>query len=381
MCTRVWSCQDVIEIVPVKTKKDLKAFIDFPFSLYKNHRYWVPPLKQEVYKLFDKTKNPFWDHAEREFFLAYRGTRIAGRICAIVDYNFIEFWNEKTGYFGFFECDEDEEAVAALIDHVVQFHKAKGMTQFIGPLNPSTNDEVGMLVEGFYTPPSIMMPHNFEYYPRLCEHAGLTKAKDLHAYYVDMKDAPFDYLERLCSIVRRRVQDLKVRPINMDDFRNEVQRIKEVYNDAWSRNWGFVPMTDAEIDAMAENLKPLIKPELVIMVEVDNTPAAVSLSVPNYNYVLKRLNGRLGPIEMLKFLYYKNQIKEARLMVMGVRKQYRKMGLESLLFLESFRAGQALGYTGGELSWVLEDNASTNREIVKMGGELYKKYRIYKGNV
>ncbi len=371
----------MIEVVPVKTQKELKAFVDFPFTLYKNHRYWIPPLKQEVYKLLDKSKNPFWDHAEREIYLAYRNKRIAGRICAIVDYNFIEFWNEKTGSFGFFECDEDEDAAKALFEQVTTFHREKGMTQYIGPVNPSTNDECGMLIEGFFTPPAIMMPHNYEYYPRLCEHAGLAKAKDLNAYYVDIKDAPFDYLERLCSIVRRRVQDLKVRPIDMNQFRNEVQRIKEVYNDAWSRNWGFVPMTDAEIDAMAENLKPLVKPELVIMIDIDNVPAAVSLSLPNYNQVLKRLNGRLGPIEMLKFLYYKNKIKEARLMIMGVRKQYRKMGLESLLFLESFRAGQKLGYTGGELSWVLEDNHSTNSEIVKMGGELYKKYRIYSGNV
>ena len=371
----------MIEVVPVKTQKELKAFVDFPFTLYKDHRYWVPPLKQEVYKLLDKNKNPFWNHAERQMYLAYRNKRLSGRICAIVDYNYIEFWNEKTGYFGFFECDEDEDAAVALFEQVIEFHREKGMTQFIGPLNPSTNDECGILIEGFFTPPTIMMPHNYEYYPRLCERAGLSKAKDLNAYYVDIKDAPFDYLERLCAIVRRRVQDLKVRPIDMNEFRNEVQRIKDVYNDAWSRNWGFVPMTDAEIDAMAENLKPLVQPELIIMIDVDNEPAAVSLSLPNYNQVLKRLNGRLGPIEMIKFLYFKNKIREGRLFVMGVRKQYRKMGLESLLFLESFRAGQKLGYTGGELSWVLEDNQSTNREIVKMGGELYKKSRIYKCSV
>ncbi len=377
----IGSHEQVIEVVPVKTQKELNTFVDFPFTLYRNHRYWVPPLKQEVHKLLDKSKNPFWNHAERQLYLAYRNKRLSGRICAIVDYNYIEFWNEKTGYFGFFECDEDEDAAAALFAQVIEFHREKGMTQFIGPLNPSTNDECGILIEGFFTPPTIMMPHNYEYYPRLCEHAGLAKAKDLNAYYVDIKDAPFDYLERLCSIVRRRVQDLKVRPIDMNEFRNEVQRIKDVYNDAWSRNWGFVPMTDAEIDAMAENLKPLVQPELIIMIDIDNEPAAVSLSLPNYNQVLKRLNGRLGPIEMLKFLYFKNKIREARLFVMGVRKQYRRMGLESLLFLESFRAGQKLGYTGGELSWVLEDNQATNREIVKMGGELYKKYRIYKCSV
>ncbi len=371
----------MITVVQVKTDKEIQAFVNYPYRLYKNNRYWIPPLKRDVYNLLNKSKNPFWQHAERELFLAYRANRIAGRICAIIDYNFIEFWNEKTGYFGFFECDDDSEAAQTLFDRVREFHRERGMAKFIGPVNPSTNDECGILIEGFYTPPFIMMTHNFDYYPTLCEQAGLRKAKDFFAYYIDTKNAPFEYLERLCSIVRKRIQDLKVRPIDLDNFINEVKKVKEIYNDAWSHNWGFVPMTDAEIDALANNLKPLVKPELVIMIEVDNVPAAVSLTVPNYNRVLKEMHGRLGPIEMLKFLYYKNKIKEGRLMVMGVRKQFRKMGLESLLFLESFRAGQQLGYTGGELSWVLEDNYTTNNEIVKMGGELYKKYRIYESNL
>jgi hypothetical protein len=226
-----------------------------------------------------------------------------------------------------------------------------------------------------------MMTYSFEYYHRLLEAADLVKAKDLYAYYIEAKDAPFEYLERICAIVRKRVNDLKVKSINLDDFNNEVKKIKDVYNDAWSHNWGFVPMTDAEFNALAKNLKPLVVPELVIVIEIDNVPAAISLTVPNYNMVLRKLNGRLGPIEMLKFLYYKNKIKECRLLMMGVRKQFQKMGLESLLFLESFKAIERLGYTGGELSWILEDNHETNNAIKKMGGKLYKKYRIYEGGV
>ena len=371
----------MISVIPVKSKQELKTFIDFPYELYEDNRYWIPPLKRDVHALFDIKKNPFWEHSERELFLAYRDKRLSGRICAIIDHNYIEFWGEKTGYFGFFECDDDEEAARALFDKVKEFHREKGMAKFIGPMNPSTNDECGVLIEGFYTPPFIMMTHNFEYYPQLLEKVGLAKARDLYAYYVDLKDAPFEYLERLCSIIRRRVQDMKIRPANIKDFANEIKKIKAVYNDALSRNWGFVPMTDAEFDAIAKNLKPLIIPELVLIIEIDNVPVAVSLTVPNYNFILKKLNGRLGPIEMVKFLYYKNKIKEARLMIMGVRKKYRKMGLESLLFLESFRAGQRLGYTGGELSWILEDNYPTNNAIQKMGGKIYKKYRIYEGTI
>jgi len=377
MCQTIWPRKNLISIVPVKTPKELKAFIDFPFKLYKHNRYWVPPLKGEVHKLFDRTKNPFWDHAERELFLAYRDKRLVGRIAAIVDDNYINFWNEQTGYFGFFECDDDEDAACALMTSARDYLKEKGISQCIGPMNPSTNDECGFLLEGYYSPPFIMMTYNFEYYHRLMEHAGLVKVKDLYAYYIEAADAPFEYLERICQIVYRRVHDLKVRPINLDDFTNEVKRIKEIYNDAWSRNWGFVPMTDAEMNALAKNLKPLIVPELVIIIEIDNVPAAISITVPNYSMVLQKLNGRLGPIEMLKFLYYKNKITEGRLMIMGVRKQFRKMGLESMLFLESFRAGEQLGYTGGELSWILEDNHETNNAIRKMGGKLYKKYRIY----
>jgi hypothetical protein len=371
----------MIKAIPVRTDKDLKDFINYPYKLYKSDRYWVPPLKRDVRNLLDKKKNPFWTHAEKELFLVYRDKQLSGRIAAIIDYNFMEFWDEKTAYFGFFECDNDEEAAKMLFDHVQDYFSDKGIDKFIGPMNPSTNDECAVLIEGFYTPPYIMMTHNYEYYDELIKKCGLKKAKDLFAYYLDMKDAPIEYLERICSIVRRRVHDLKVRSVDLDSFNKEVQIVKEIYNDAWSRNWGFVPMTDEEIAVFAQNMKSLIVPELVPIVEIDGEPVAISLAVPNYNAVLSKMNGRLGPIEMLKFLYYKKKIKEARLIIMGVRKQYRKLGLESLLFLESFRAGQQLGYTGGELSWILEDNHATNNAITKMGGKVHKKYRIYEGKI
>lgn len=371
----------MIEVIPVKDDKDLKSFIELPYRLYKKSSYWVPPLRRDVYNLFDKKKYPFWEHAEREMFLVYRNKEIVGRVCAIVDYNFIEFWNEKTGYFGFFECEDDKEAAVALFNMVRNFHKEKGMTKFVGPFNPSTNEEVGFLLEGYYLEPMIMMTYTFEYYHELATYAGLTKAKDLYAFYIETKDAPLEYLERLGSIIRKKVRDLKVRSVNLDDFSNELKKIKEVYNDAWSRNWGFVPMTDAEFNHIAKTLRDLVVPELVIIVEVDNMPVGVSLTVPNYNFILKKLNGNLNLLGMLKFLFYKNKIKEARLMIMGVKHEYQKFGLEALMFLETFKAGMRLGYNSGELSWTLEDNHSVNNTIKKMGGRLYKKYRIYQGRV
>jgi hypothetical protein len=371
----------MISIVPVTNDELLKQFVDFPYQLYEKNKYWVPPLKRDVYHLFDPNENPFWEHSERELYLAFSDKHVVGRIAAIVDRNFVERWKENTGYFGFFECENDAEAAKALYDAVVKFHKTKGMMKFIGPMNPSTNDECGFLLEGYFSPPMIMMTYTPEYYHGLAEASGLTKAKDLYAYYVKTEDAPFEYLERICSIVRRRVPDLKIRAVNMKNFKNEVKRIQEVYNDAWSPNWGSVPMTDAEFDLIAKNLKQLIVPDLVFVIEINNVPAGVSVTVPNYNEVLMKLKGKLGPIEMLKFLYYKRQIKEVRLMIMGVRRKYQKMGLESLFYLESFKAGKRLGVTGGELSWTLEDNYEVNNGIKKMGGKLYKKWRMYQGTV
>ncbi|MGQ9664245.1 MAG: hypothetical protein ACUVUH_02805 [bacterium] len=371
----------MIKVIPVKTEKDLRLFVELPFRLYKNNRYWVPPLRKEVYNLFDKKKYPFWEHSEREMFIVYREKEVVGRVCAIVDYNYLEFWNEKTGYFGFFECENDKEAAMALFDAVRNFQKDKGMTKFVGPFNPSTNEELGFLLEGYFLEPMIMMTYTFDYYHELATSAGLTKAKDLYAFYIETKNAPLENLERLCSIIRKRVRDLKVRHVNIEDFNSEVKKIREVYNDAWSRNWGFVPMTDSEFNHIAKTLKDLVVPELVIVVEIDNSPVAVSLAVPNYNFILKRLKGNLNLLGMLKFLYYRNKIKEARLMIMGVKKDYQKLGLEALMFLETFKAAMKLGYNSGELSWTLEDNHPVNNTILKMGGRIYKKYRIYQGIV
>jgi len=369
----------MISIVRVESEEQLKQFIEYPYKLYEKDKYWVPPLKRDVHHLFDKSGNPFWNHSERELYLVFRNKHLVGRVAGIVDRNFIEFWKENTGYFGFFECEEDVEAARALFDAVRKFLREKGMDKFIGPMNPSTNDECGFLLEGYFSSPVIMMTYTPEYYHELAKASGLVKAKDLYAYYVNTDDAPLEYLERICTIVRRRVHDIKIRCVNMKDFANEVKKIQEVYNDAWSPNWGFVPMTDAEFKEIANNLKSLIVPELVFIIELNNVPAAVSLTVPNYNEILKKVKGKLGPIGLLKFLYYKNKIKEVRLVIMGVRRQFQKMGLESLLYMESFKVGKRLGYQGGELSWTLEDNHEVNNGIKKMGGKLYKKWRMYQG--
>lgn len=367
----------MVTVEEVISPKDLARFVEIPYRLYKNDPNWVPPLRSEVKSVLDKKKNPFWQHSEGKLFLARKNGEDLGRIAAMVDRNFIDFHNRKIGYFGFFEAIEDYEIAEALFQKTVEYQRAMGMERFYGPMNPSTNDECGFLLEGFVTPPFIMMTHTHKYYLDFAERFGFTKAKDLYALYVDAKDAPIEYLERIASMVKKRIRNLVVRPVNLKRFDEEIKRIREVYNDAWARNWGFVPMTSAEFEDIARRLKPLIVPGLVLIAEIDGKPVAVSLGVPNYNEVLIHLNGRLGLAGILKFLYYRGKIRQARMVIMGVKKEYRRSGIEAIFFLESFRVGKKLGYTGGELSWTLEDNDLVNRPSVKMGGKIYKKYRIF----
>ncbi len=371
----------MIKIEEVVDRRGLTRFVDLPFRLYCNDPNWVPPLKREVRSVLDTTRNPFWQHARGKLFLATKDDETVGRIAAIVDDNFVTFRNEKSGYFGFYESVDDFDVANLLYRAALDYNRSQGMSRFYGPMNPSINDECGFLADGFDTPPFIMMPHTHRYYLDLAERFGFVKARNLYAYYVDAAAAPYDYLARVGAMVRRRLPGLVVRPVNMKKFDEEVQRIKVVYNDAWSNNWGFVPMTEREFDDIAKRLKSLIVPELVLIAELDGKPVGVSLAVPNYNQVLARLNGRLGPVELIKFLIYRSKINEARVMIMGTRKAYRMMGIEAIFFYESFRFAQKAGYKGGEMSWILEDNVLTNRTIAKMGGRVYKTYRVYQYDI
>jgi hypothetical protein len=247
-----------------------------------------------------------------------------------------------------------------------------------GPMNPSTNDECGFLLEGFDSPPMIMMTYTPQYYLDYMESCGLTKSKDLYAFISIIKDVSAGgRLEKLASGVRTRVPGLTVRPANMRQFGRELETVKDIYNSAWSDNWGFVPMTDEEIESMAKRLKPLIVPELLVIAEVNGSPAAFLMAVPDYNQVLSKINGRLGPVGIMKFLWHSRRISDIRIMTVGVKEEYRKKGIEGLLYLESFKAALRKGYKRAEMSWVLEDNVLARRGCELMGGKLYKKYRIY----
>ncbi len=365
----------------VTDKAGMDRFIRFPWKVYQGKPNWVPPLLGEM-KFILGDKNPFFHHADAAYFLATQDGKVVGRIAAIVDRNHINIHNEQAGFFGFFECLPDVAAARDLMNAAATWLKERDIEIMRGPMNPSANDECGFLLEGFDAPPMVMMTYTPEYYLDYMEQCGLAKSKDLYAYLSIIKDvSSAGRLERLASVMKAKIPGLVVRPANMKNFKKELEAVKDIYNSAWSHNWGFVPMTDEEIESMAKRLKPLIVPELLIMIEVNGDPAGFFMAVPDYNQVFHKINGRLGPAGIIKFLWYSRKISDIRVLTMGVKEKYRKKGIEGLLYLESFKAAMKKGYERAEMSWVLEDNVLMQRGCELMGGKLYKKYRIYEKQI
>ncbi len=366
-----------MQIEQISGANAMDRFIRFPWKVYEGNPNWVPPLLSEV-KFVLSDANPFFRHAEAAYFLARKNGGVVGRIAALIDRSHVALHNEQAGFFGYFECLPDPVVAGKLLDAASSWLKERNMEVMRGPMNPSTNDECGFLLEGFDSAPMIMMPYTPAYYLDYMEQCGLTKAKDLYAYISVIADVSSGKkLESLASAVKKKIPDLVVRPANKKEFRKELDALKDIYNAAWSHNWGFVPMTDEEIESMAKRLKPLIVPELLIMAEVHGKPAGFFMAVPDYNQVFSRINGRLGPLELVKFFWYSRKISDIRVLTMGVKEEYRKRGIEGLLYLESFKAAKRKGYRRAEMSWVLEDNTLMKKGCELMGGNLYKKYRIY----
>ena len=366
-------------IESVQKRRDLLEFIKFPWQVYENDPYWVPPLITERKEFLNKGKNPFFNHAEVVFFLARRGRRVVGRIAGVINHNHVEYHQEKAGFFGLFECVEDFDVAKALLDAVQDWLKSKGMAVMRGPANFSSNEDWGLLLEGFDSPPVIMMPYNPPYYLELVESYGMTKTKDLYAYFIDETLPTPERVVRMAESIKKKV-GVTVRNINMRDFNGEVERIKQIYNSAWSKNWGFIPMTDEEFDHLAKNLKQIVDPHMVFIAEVNNRPAGFSLAIPDFNQVLARLNGRLFPLGILKLFWHtkvRNKIDGVRIITMGVVPEYQRRGIDTVFYAETYDVGVKRGYTWAEMSWVLEDNVLMNRVLELLGAKLYKKYRIY----
>lgn len=366
----------MIEIREVTTPGQLRSFIDLPWSIYAGDYNWVPPLKKDVGELLDHDHHPFWEHARGRLFLALEDGRPVGRISAQVDDNYNRLWDEKLGSFGFFESPDRAEVSSALLAAACDWVKNEGMTVVRGPMSPSSNDEWGLLVKGFDRPPVLMMPYNPPYYQALVEESGFAKAKDLLAF---IKYASTPMPERFVTLAEklRANPRITIRPLNMKRLESEMVIVKELYNAAWELNWGFSPMTGKEMDLLASNLKNFAVPEMVLLAFYDGKPAGLSITLPDFNQVLRRLNGRLDLAGLFKFLRWRNRITGIRALVFGFKKEYRRLGLPILLFYETERFARTRGYEWCELSWNLEDNRLINDFDRELGGRVYKRYRVY----
>lgn len=374
----------MLQLKRVESKADWNDFIDLQWDIYKDDPNWVPQLKIAVRDTLDVNKNPFFKHAYLYALVAYRDGQRVGRIVGVVDDNHNKFHKEQTAFFGFFESIDDQEVASALLDEVARWARERGMQMLRGPMNPSTNHECGLLVEGFNQSPSVMMTYNPPYYAKLIENWGFKKAKDLFAYDIDGRKVKFS--EKLMAQAEKLRQSGRVtfRPVNMSRFDQEIQTILDIYNDAWESNWGFVPMNDEEFRHMAKDMKLILDPELLLIAEVAGQPAGFALTLPDVNQVFKKVpDGKLFPFGVFKLLWNlkgpgrRRTINRCRILTLGIKRQFREYGIGPLLYTEYFKRGPALGYPIGEASWILEDNIPMNRALEHMCGQRTKVYRIY----
>ena len=358
--------------------KTPRAFTELSWKINARDPNWVPPLRMALSPLLNG-KHPFHEHADTGFFLAERGGEAVGRIAAVVNHRSNEFHGERLGTFGLFECRDDQEAATALLESAAEWVDGRGMKTLRGPFNLSTNDELhspGVLIEGFDTPPVFMMGHNPRYYGRLMEGAGLVKAKDLVAYWLASNRPNQRLVEGMERLAKR--WGWRIRPVNLKRFKEEVGTVMGIYNSAWERNWGFVPMTEAEFEHMAKEFRPVVDPNLCLIAEKDGEPIGFLLCLPDLNRAIRHLpDGRLFPFGIFKFLWHKRKIRSLRIMTLGMKPGYTDSGIGAALYTSGFRAGDERGYDDGEASWILEDNHRMCTAMEKAGGTLYKRYRIY----
>lgn len=370
-----------VDVVPVAQDSALDEFLRLPWRIYRGCRQWVPPVLDHQRKLFDRQTHPFHKHGDMQLFMARRDGKVAGRIAAIENRQHNEFHRDRTGFFGFFESVDDPEVAGRLLDAAAGWLRERKLDLLRGPISPSTNDESGLLIDGFDRPPVFMMAYNHPYYAGLLEGAGVSKVKDLHAYYVDRTtgvERRVQQVRRLAGRVRARPGVIIRRP-DMSRFPEEIAAIRAIYGGAWEHNWGFVPMTEEEFENQARELKQSIVPDLARIATVDGRPAAFGILLPNYNEAFKFINGRLWPfgVPLIVAYYYLKRIRGLRLLAMGVVREHQKQGLEVAIMDELYAEIIRSHYQWCELSWTLEDNHLINNAIEAWGGQLYKRYRIY----
>ncbi len=370
-----------VEIRPVRTRRELNTFIKLPWRLYRDEPNWVPPLLMDVKKRLDQKQNPFFKHAEAQYFLAYRDGRAIGRISAHVDRNFNEFQDNAWGLFGWFECEDDSEAARALLDAAEGWLRERGRDRMVGPMDFTTNDECGLLIEGHEHPPIILCPWHPPYYQRLFEQdLNLGKAMDLYMWSLNVEGR--EKVHPAIWEVAGKVESehgIVCRNFRKRDLQAEVDRFVEIYNSAWERNWGFVPLTEEEVRHYAKDLKPILDENWAMVAERKDTGEVVgaALTLPDYNQVLAKLNGRLLPLGWLTALRERRKINAVRVIVLGVKSDYRHTGVAARFYQMHFDAAERTPQKGGEMGWTLEVNEPMNRAMEGMGGKIKRRYRVY----
>lgn len=367
-----------VEIVTVD-KGSLKEFIEFQYRLYQNDPLFVPQPRIAIKDLLNRKKHPFYKDADMELFLARRDGHTVGRIAAIYNRAHNRAHEENAGFFGFFECKDDQEAATSLLNAANKFTKGRGATFLRGPVNPSTNYECGLLVEGFDSSPMVMMTYNPRYYQTLLEGAGMHKAMDLLAYGSHAQKIELDKIERVAHRALKQ-NGVTVRPINMKNYAAEVANVWHVYEAAWSKNWGFDPMSKEEFELMGKDMKMILKPELVLIGEKEGKTVGFALALPDVNQALKPAGGHLFPLGLLKILYYQRLVKSVRVLALGVVEEFRTTGLAAAFYALLVKNARKLGFGECEMSWILENNVLMNRSIELMGAKRYKTYRLYEWN-
>ena len=373
-----------IEISEVISRRERNAFIKFPWRIYVNDPAWVPPLIIERKAFLDRKRHPFYRHGDAALFLARKNRKIAGRIMASDDPNYNALHQSNVGCFGLFECIDNRDVAAALFERAENWLRERGRTEIMGPIDYSTNYVCALLIDGFQFPPTILTAHNLPYYKDLIESCGFTKAKDWYAWWFADPARAAARLRPLGERFRKRLA-VTIRAGNLKNIREESRRLRQIYNQAWKNNWGFVPFTEAEIEFMTQELSQLIIPEFTLIAEVGDEPAGFILCVPDINVALRHINGRLTtfgfPIGLLKLLYYKSRIRTARLIALGVIEKYRRAGIAEMLVLRIVEDAMIKHGFTGELSLTLEDNFMINRFLEAIGAHRYKTYRIYSKSI
>ena len=369
-----------LTVRPVEGRREMRDFILLPFRLYEGAEQWVPPLISERKRHLDRRRNPFFQHADAEYFLARRGDRVVGRITAQVDHRFNEFHDNDWGMFGFFECEDDPEIAGALLDAARDWLRSRGRDHMIGPLNFSTNHECGLLIEGHELRPQILEDWHHPYLAPLLEGQGLIKEMDLLKWslHVTGRNEVMPIIFELADKLEPE-HGIRIRGMRRRDLNAEVGRFMEIYNAAWERNWGFVPLTDAEIEHYASELKPVLDENWAMVAEKVDTgeTVGVALTLPDFNQVLKKLGGRLLPFGWIRALREKGKVDAVRVFALGVKPEYQHTGVAAALYARHYDMAASTPQHGGETGWILEVNKPMNKAMEAMGGKIVKRYRIY----